>query len=463
MDMKSLFENKNAVVILDTNVLLDVYRYSPQFSEFALECLKTICKNIMLPATVKLEYDKHCKAEFAKMAGRVKNASNETRNQIQRAKQKILNACDGLERLRFDDVEELKTVLSQKLDGVEDVLNQFFEERTGLDLISHFWGDRDQMFDLVESLNNDNQIMKAPTQSEIYYWCEDGEKRYKNEVPPGFKDAKNKDGVRKYSDLILWKEILAFTTREKRNVFFVTDDVKADWWEIVDGKRVFHHALTEEFEKTGCKIWAYTPNDFYKEVSHAYSIEMTDTVELALRMTDDAYCNKISDTVFEYIQDDLAYSGTEYIDVLSSHVGSEGIEELEISQRGLQSAERIARDDETITYHLIYDIVAEGVSFEYWGRDDDTKEVILSGGIHHVFNGQIEVEITREANVYLDFEADGGFETARIISGDLKEVEFTDYDEEAEYGELGPCPKCGRPLTYENSMGAFCNICYLEE
>lgn len=30
---------------------------------------------------------------------------------------------------------------------------------------------------------------------------------------------------------------------------FITDDVKADWWESENEKRIFHHKLVAEFEK----------------------------------------------------------------------------------------------------------------------------------------------------------------------------------------------------------------------
>ena len=41
MTIKELIENGYRV-ILDTNVLLNICRYSPEFSEFALECLKAV-------------------------------------------------------------------------------------------------------------------------------------------------------------------------------------------------------------------------------------------------------------------------------------------------------------------------------------------------------------------------------------------------------------------------------------
>ncbi len=36
-NIKTMLENDNYIIILDTNVLLNIYRYSPEFSEFALE------------------------------------------------------------------------------------------------------------------------------------------------------------------------------------------------------------------------------------------------------------------------------------------------------------------------------------------------------------------------------------------------------------------------------------------
>ena len=77
-NMKNMIEKDNYIIILDTNVLLNIYRYSPEFSEFALECLKNVNNSIYLPATVKMEYEKHCKGEFSKMVKRITEASKET-------------------------------------------------------------------------------------------------------------------------------------------------------------------------------------------------------------------------------------------------------------------------------------------------------------------------------------------------------------------------------------------------
>lgn len=461
MDIKTLVESNDYVIALDTNVLLNIYRYSPEFSEFALNCIRAVKNYIVLPATVRLEYGKHCRAEFAKMQGRVQNAGNETTDQIKRSKDKVLATCDRLERLQFPDVEDLRSSLSAKLDEVQTALENFFADRGSLNFVAHSWNNNDYVQALVSEWDQANAIMQSPTQEDIYAWCEEGENRYKKDVPPGFKDAKNKDGVRKYSDLILWKELLRFAAKEKKHIVFVTDDVKADWWELINGNKHFHQKLLTEFIKTGQQIIPFVSHEFYSEISTAFAIEKTDVVELALRMTDVDYCNKIADEVYDCIVDSLVDSGTAYIDDSTAHIGSEGIEELEITAHEFISAERIDRDDDIVTYQFKFQVTAEGTSYEYWGKDEDTKTVIRSCGTDHVFEGILTVEVQRAADIYLDFEDDRSFDEVEIVSGDLKETAFNErWDMDSlEPGELGYCPDCGCPLNIENDAGGFCINC----
>ena len=109
MAIIDLLKNKNYIIVLDTNVFLNIYRFSPEFSVFALECLKTVKKKIFLPSTVQLEFYKHNNTEFAKMKNRVVSAGYATKTKIQQAKQKILTSCMNFDRLKFPDIDELKS------------------------------------------------------------------------------------------------------------------------------------------------------------------------------------------------------------------------------------------------------------------------------------------------------------------------------------------------------------------
>ena len=325
--MKELLDEGYALV-LDTNVLLNVYRYSPEFSEFALECLRAVSNHIILPATVHLEYSRHQRPSFAAMERRFAEIGNETEKQITIAKAKILDSCANLVRLQYPDVDDLKTSLSEKLEAVQTAFDNYFEDHASLDLIQHSWSGTD----LLAALEGTLPVMITPTQEEIYCWCDEGEKRYKKQIPPGFKDAKNKDGVRKYSDLIIWKEILKYAKTHQKDIIFVTDDVKADWWEIGEnGDRSFHQKLFDEFNRTLQAITPMTCTEFLSVVAEDYNIDKTDAVEIALRMTDDDYCIKISEHVFEEAAEELNKAKAEGKRIIA--VGTTSVRTLEANYK----------------------------------------------------------------------------------------------------------------------------------
>jgi hypothetical protein len=58
-------------------------------------------------------------------------------------------------------------------------------------MISHSWNGTDYVLNLVSEMEQANQILPTLTQEDIYIWCEKDEKRYKKQIPPGFKDAKD--------------------------------------------------------------------------------------------------------------------------------------------------------------------------------------------------------------------------------------------------------------------------------
>lgn len=460
-DIKELIETKNYIVVCDTNILLNIYRYSPEFTDFAMNCMNMVQEAVILPSTVRMECLKHYRSEFGAMKKKVSKASNSTKEQIKNAKQKVLKTCGTLKSLHYPDISDLSEGLERKFEELNNLLEEFFRDRNTLELISSSWGSNDLVYEFVENITNNKQFMPPVTQEEIYRICEDGEKRYKKEIPPGFKDAKNKDGVRKYSDLIIWKEILTYAKIKQKNVIFVTDDTKPDWWEESNGVKLFHSKLIDEFEnETKMKIQPYSSSDFFEEVSEAYGVLKSDAVEIALRLTDEDYFNRVHQAVFEEVEFNLLTSGEQYI--LSSSIGSEGIDELEIISQSYISANQVDRDEENIVYVFKYNITAQATSYDYWGRDDDTKEIILSNGYYHKFEGQIEIEVIREADIFLDFEADKGFESAEILKGDLVEIEYTPYyeNEEELEGAYSNCPDCASQINYYNDGGnGFCINC----
>jgi hypothetical protein len=104
------------------------------------------------------------------------------------------------------------------------------------------------------------------TEDELEALYKEGERRYANQVPPGYCDEKNKKDKAKrslYGDLVVWKQVIAYAKEKEQCVIFITDDHKSDWWDKVEGKHSPRKELIREFmDCTGHDILIYDSGRF---------------------------------------------------------------------------------------------------------------------------------------------------------------------------------------------------------
>ena len=374
---KNLLQNKNYIVVLDANILLKVYRSSPDYAEFVLECLDSIKDYVCIPFNVYWEYEKHRKEEYGKKVKSIEK-SVETCNQlISIIENKIKGQCDELSKNGYPNIDGLVDNLMEKVGELKNEFDSYFVEHQNLDFLNNW--DEDRVLNLMNSFRK----MPEPSASFIYKLCKEGEHRYKSQTPPGYKDSK-KDGVSKYGDLIIWAETYKYAALNNKNIIFVTDDVKEDWWEkLDDGRILFRKELVKEFSRktkigkdlsNNLKLIPLVGYDLYQAIAREFMIDVPDTISLILNATDESFVDEVQMQVFESVWSEIAYSGASFLDKNNSHVGSEGVDEWELDDVEFDGFERINVDSGMATYIISYLIVISGVSYEYWGRDDDTKK-----------------------------------------------------------------------------------------
>lgn len=453
------------VVFCDTNVYLRIYDYSPEFADFAIKCLFEIKESLYLTRTSFLEYEKHYMAKYASAKTKIENYNKKLNELTTKYREDLMKEFDRIQQYHFPDMDSLKAAAITKVDELKALFSSYYDEHELLVAINDQYLTQDPIKCFIDLLSQ--RILLGYTMEKIYDLCDEGEKRFKKQIPPGFKD-KGKEGVRQYSDFILWSEIIEYATRNKTNIVFVTDDVKADWWETAEDAngtniRTFHSKLISEFErKTGQKIVALTSNDLFSEISSDYGIVAADTVNMALAQTIDQYVSKIKDKAFETIQDEIVYYPTEYINEISADIGSEGLDDCEIDDYELIEYELIERNDTEMIYMLSFQVALSATSCEYWGRDDDTKEIIISPPNEHLFEGVIKLQVTRVVDDFVDLLYDNSFDDVSIVSGELEQTKFISGMQEDDPYECGGnfCPKCGKPLTFDNdALNGFCVEC----
>ena len=446
--IKELLQNKNYMVVLDANILLKIYRASPDYAEFALECLNSIKDYVCVPFNVCWEYERHRKDEYSKKVKSIENSAITCSQLISSIENKIKGQCGELEKNGYPDINGLIDNLMRKVAGLKDEFDSYFKEHQNLDFLNNW--DEDKVFNLMNAFHK----MPQPSASFIYKQCQEGEYRYKKKTPPGYKDEK-KDGVSKYGDLLVWAETYEYAASNNKNIIFVTDDVKEDWWEkLDDGRILFRTELVKEFSRktkikkgvnNGLKLIPLVGYDFYQAIAREFMIEAPNAISMILNATDESFVDEVHMKVFDSVWREIAYSGTSFFDENNSHVGSEGVEEWELEDVDFDGYERINVESGIAKYIMSYSIKLSGVSHEYWGRDDDTKEVITSPGRQHECSGRVDVLVTRELDTVINWNDDFEYQDVEIYDASITEDEYEDIDSEFDVY----CAECEKKIGYE--------------
>lgn len=464
--IKELLQNKNYIVVLDANILLKIYRSSPDYAEFVLECLNSIKDYICIPFNVQWEYEKHRKDEYAKKVKSIENSAELCRQLISTIENKIKGQCRELSKDGYPDIDKLFNELIGKITEIEDKFDLYFIEHQNLDFLNNW--EIDKVFDLV------NKFSKMPTPSAafIYKQCQEGQYRYKKKMPPGYKDAK-KDGISKYGDLLVWAETYEYAVLNNKNVIFVTDDVKEDWWEkLDDGSILFRKELIKEFShKTkniknsgeSLKLIPMIGYDLYQAIAREFNIEAPDATSMILNATDESFVEEVHMEVFDSIWSEIAYSGISFLHGDISHIGSEGVEEWKLDEVEYNGYERIDVDSGIATYIISYFIKMFGVSYDCWGIDNNTEDIITSPGRMHECSGRVDVSVTRKVDTAINWNEDFDYQDAMIHETFIKEDGYEDEDSEF---DIYYCSECGEKIGYEwevnqrdNEGNPLCDSC----
>lgn len=244
------------LLVVDTNVLLDIYRSPAESSEQIIVALERWSANKWLPYTVAEEFLKNrknivaderhstnsCIAAVDKLLVATKSSAGELKHSYRRSK----SALDCL----ISDIEKSKKAFVEKLKSEDRIRNLSTDDDPIMNrILSVFSG-------FVGSKPKDDDLDRLYNEAKA---------RYESEIPPGYKDSKNKPVPDVYNDFIIWTTALERAKSLGCNLVFVTSETKEDWMYKVDGEHQPLVALLKEgFERTGRRVIIYRPDQFVK-------------------------------------------------------------------------------------------------------------------------------------------------------------------------------------------------------
>lgn len=264
---------RECIFILDTNVLLNLYRYSPATSQSLLKTLSAVSDRLWLPHQVALEFQENRQAVISDQADtydRVSKILTDAHDDL------VALLSRGHLSIQSSNIVDRIAVAFQ---GIREELSHSRQRHPDLAKCDSIG---DQIANLFEG-----KVGRPYPQDRIDIISKEGEIRYQSKIPPGYKDVKN--GVKRYGtlvlpdrygDFIIWLQIMDKAKEAQKPIVFITDERKEDWWWQARGKTLGPRPelVTEIMLATGMRYYMYTPNQFMELATESLSIEISQSI-----------------------------------------------------------------------------------------------------------------------------------------------------------------------------------------
>jgi len=229
-------QSEKTLVVFDANVLLNLYRFPSEASNDLLIIMEAIADRMWLPFQSAHEYHRNRLSVIAEQNKRFRDAKKLIKDTISSFEGKLAQ----LQLKKRHSTIDPETVLEAMRSARDDFIGQLDAmQKQHLDVI-----DDDPILTGITELFAERVGSPPKNQEAVDEIEKEGEKRYEEEVPPGYLEQPKKGvfsqyrGLKcalEYGDLVLWKQIIEYCSQKSvEQLIFVTDDDKDDWWLIVD-------------------------------------------------------------------------------------------------------------------------------------------------------------------------------------------------------------------------------------
>ena len=479
--MKEILNSESVIIVFDTNIYLNLYRYSPDIRSEYFNILKKekIKNKLYLTETILFEIEENAKKVMLSTNNTLEAKIKEIKSE--NIEFELNKRLSSMENLKYPYISNLKEKLNLKCKEIQEIFKEYLEEHEELlketekELKKY-----DMVTDITENLKEKKRIIEGLGIKELYKITKDGDKRFKNKQAPGYKDQKNKQGLSKYNDLIIWKEIISFCKNNKKDLIYVTEDKKE--WDIEENenknlicvtedkkeqdieesenKKIFPKKMVDEFKKsTSRDIVGMTFDNFISEFCLLENISKPNGLNYIIKARKEADVTNILDKLKEEIEMKVVNNFEEYVDIetLFDYDGHclelEEIDEIELEKSSVEV------EGNNVDYKIILNIKLKAESKNYLGGNK--RESFYSEEIIRLLEGKAYIYIQRKIENYMEIDDEISLEDIEIEIEPLREYERfykNDTLKVDAYGDI--CPDCGKKVSYDEMAGdGFCLEC----
>lgn len=266
---------KTGLIVPDTNVLLNLYRYQAAARDQLYGVLEKPGDRLWIPHQVGLEFHRRrldVMAEqeryFTKARGEILATADTLRSQVRAFATRI--------GLGSDDIDKVTDSIS----GLEDLITDEVTKAQSLNEVRLDDHASDSILGRIDALFQ-NRVGAPMGPDELDKARAEAERRIREKIPPGYKDKAKADPC---GDYLVWAQLIAEAKTRKLPVVLITDDAKEDWYQEQHGRTLgARRELREEMmTQAGVSLLIMTTGAFLHHAGKHLDAEVSqETVDQA--------------------------------------------------------------------------------------------------------------------------------------------------------------------------------------
>ncbi|MFI0236528.1 PIN-like domain-containing protein [Streptomyces sp. NPDC016845] len=261
---------KNGMVVLDTNAVLNLYRYTDEARTDLFSVLRSLGDRLWIPNQVAVEFWRNRESaatdldffgdgvieELRDVHGQIGRSLRTWANRVALKQEQLSGILEGLEASFEGVFAAVQSIAGERSSGRS---RNTFEDPV--------------LLELQETLVNRVGI---PLGSREYEEAvAEGLRRVDEKIPPGYKDKKKgEDGAA--GDYLVWAQTIKEAQVRGCEVLIITGDVKEDWWRRESGETKGPRLeLTQEFySAVGARVFMLRPPRFLELARGALDVSV---------------------------------------------------------------------------------------------------------------------------------------------------------------------------------------------
>lgn len=279
---------RKGLVVPDTNVLLNLYKYNEATRQDMLRALSSAGNRLFIPHQVLVEFWRNRRRVL-----------NEHRDSILKIHDSLLKVPERVQQ----ELDRYRRITRDENDALEAGLSQLAADTKNLAAVVEA-----ALSEVVDPAapTADDPVLKAlgelargcvqprPDDDDWAALTAEGLRRAQDQIPPGYLDADKDKDEYAAGDFLVWEAATTEAIRRKVPLVVVTGDVKEDWWSRSRGDLMgARPELVDEFQARGGRsVVLMQPTTFLRVARDYLRVEVApksieDAEDVASKSLDD--------------------------------------------------------------------------------------------------------------------------------------------------------------------------------